>query len=326
VDGWGQEIELYRAQPNITAQDLQNGKDAGWKHADEPQDIEIKGLEHRKVDGLNHKFTEIDGTYVAKKYLTVCSACDGTGRDTRAKLDGTGQTRSSTDDLDGGDARKFFRLHLKLLTKDIEFENGQKAFVEETVERIMTSPFWDKSDPAEFWKKSQKWVADEIDNRETCHSCGGAGNKDQPLLVHHDRFYHGVGDGTRGSDHESEEFKRAVYFVKMLAEPTDETTTYREHYLVAEKRPYNAVTKSFEDPVWYLCYVDSWGQVTELYTAQDLRSEWKQAASDKTFYKGRGAKRRLANREERYYRTPVNPPECSLYSRHPHCPGCTQCA
>jgi len=38
-------------------------------------------------------------------------------------------------------------------------------------------------------------------------------------------------------------------------------------------------------------------------------------------------RRRLAALPERYSLAhPVNPPSCSLYSTHPHCPGCTRCA
>jgi len=70
--------------------------------------------------------------------------------------------------------REFFTGQLTLQTKDIEFENSKDAFVDETVKKLMTV-FRRKSssDHANFWEKSQKWVALEIAN--SCHSCGGTG-------------------------------------------------------------------------------------------------------------------------------------------------------
>jgi len=76
-----------------------------------------------------------------------------------------------------GAARAFFTRQLTLQTKDIEFENGQDAFVEETVNQIMPV-FRRKSDqmtPVKFWKESQKWVAREIATKKATPETGGTG-------------------------------------------------------------------------------------------------------------------------------------------------------
>jgi len=47
----------------------------------------------------------------------------------------------------------------------------------------------------------------------------------------------------------------------------------------------------------------------------------------KSSNKRKNSQRRLiSSSEHQYYRTPVTPPSCSLYCRHPHCQGCARCA
>merc|ERR1711964_37728 len=96
--------------------------------------------------------------------------------------------------------------------------------------------------------------------------------KDEGLWVHwKHRFYHG--------EHVSRaRCKDASYFVKILAEPRHSNSKYREHYLVAEKRPKPEwLNGEQQEPVWSLCYVDEHGMENVLYrarpgiTEQDLR-------------------------------------------------------